>query len=176
MLTVLKPELRSCTAPTVPNGTSVPIFENLQIDREDVEREWPLADSRMPLVEMRKLAIRSGWPSDTNPATAPAVWIDFTDAIRQAGVDGSLRLFGRLEKSSFREIVGSEPLRAIPPEHWLTFKIDTMHFLRAEDNLDTVSYDQQNPRAGFHDVGRFRDIHIDRASALKWLAALPLPF
>ncbi len=36
------------TAPAVPNGASVPIYEDPHISREDVEREWPPADWRCP--------------------------------------------------------------------------------------------------------------------------------
>ncbi len=129
----------------------------------------------MPLVEVRKLAIRSGWPRDTNVQTASDAWIKFTDALRQAAVNSTFTTYGRPERSSFPEIVASEPLQKIGAEYSLHFKIDTLHFLSAEENLINTSYNQSKPAFGSFDVGRFRDLRVDRVQAMKWLETLAIP-
>lgn len=132
-----------------------------------VSRAGAIANERIPLLDLRNLAIGAGWPTDHQDAK----WLDFTKALRQSAVDGLLNVWGRQNSSDVDELVANEPLLLIDKSHWIAFEIDTISMCSANKNLNVRTY---NMRA--HDWGKrdsYRDLHVSNGQAEQWLKNLP---
>jgi hypothetical protein len=88
------------------------------------------------------------------------------DAMRQGGLDGTLRIWGRSKKWTSDELIRNEPLDKIDQLHWREFYVH-LHAAAEGNNFNTYSWvpDQK-------DFGRrgYVDLHVDRSQAMSWLS------
>jgi len=111
---------------------------------------------------------------------------DFAEGLRQAGIDNSIRFWGRNERatsglvgdSNMRQYIESQPLSGINADYWNKYQLDawrvfsldksTLHITDlVEDNFQarTISTDNQKYRVLYY------DLHVDRQQAEHWLAS-----
>lgn len=118
--------------------------------------------NRLPLTWLRDEAKKREWEFEGQNLHI----LDFTDALRQAGLDGELIFWGRPNRNSFESLTRQEPLHKIPPNFWQDFDIDGISLWMAEDNF--VVRAQSGWQTHKKEEG-YVDIHIDAAPALRWL-------
>jgi len=132
--------------------------------------------SRISLLDLAKEAEARDWKI-LDPTSSHVV--DFFDAIRQLGVDGSVGIYGR-PVHSFVDLTHDEPLIRISQDHWHSHRIDVFSFFKwrhseqydyAEDNFQT----RVRGLTAAHGES-FADIHLDRTAALAWLQTDALAF
>lgn len=132
---------------------------------------------RLSLVEFGKAAINHGWDILGDDSLEN---LDLLDAIRQAGVDGALDVFGR-PVQSMRELTFVKPLIQIPNEYWANNFIGISDFLLyrqnriegfLDNNLDTCT----SSYAADPNKTSYADIHISREQAFKWLKSEALVY
>ncbi len=113
---------------------------------------------RMPLTELRDLAAYSGWEALNSDSYNI---LEFTKGLRQAGLDGELRFWGR--PHLFRDINRHEPLHEISKGHWSKFQIDSTDLIQATGNIDARTYTPGDSVKGYI------DLHVHRRPAHRWL-------
>jgi hypothetical protein len=118
----------------------------------------------MPIVDFIALAGQRGWRV-TPPHDLEAV--DLMDGLRQAGSDGAIRFWGRLNGRR-----GTEPdlnivVSEIPSDHWQDFEFDWTSVVSASTNAQTCTYTMRRPDTRYE--GGYADVHVDRATAPNWL-------
>lgn len=159
-------------------GTPDNIYVELKTSRAQVERLWPTeshstslewTDFRMALVDLAKEATNYGWSFSADELHV----IDFRDGLRQAGVDGTIRMWGR-KQHQFEELTRQEPLQEIDKQYWRGQNwIDPISWTRMDSQKGTFAgFAQDNFQTRtvtLTDTERYADIHVDRAQALLWL-------
>lgn len=144
----------------------VPIAKAVQRSPLMADKSGPDSLQRMPLIELRDEAARQGW--DMGPQSLHI--LDLADAAQQAGLDETLRFWGRPDRNIFKSLTRNERLVEIPRDHWRDFDINA-YLQNATDNFDVSTYTLRHE--GEHG---FRDIHVERAPALRWLKSEALSF
>lgn len=146
----------------------VATFRTESIGSSDQPKEIeniPKAPVRISLLEFCKLAANNRW--DLLGHNSLQI-LDLMDGIRQAGLDGTFKVWGRLT-GSFEELTRREPLKEIPRDHWEAHEVyplscvDGVHDRFAEDNFKTYTY-SKNEHCPY-----FVDIHVENNAALDWL-------
>lgn len=154
------------------------IYVALKTSKAQVERLWPgesqessldWTDFRMTLVDLAKEATNYGW----NFSERELEVIDFRDGLRQAGVDGTIRMWGR-KQHQFEELTRQEPLQEIDKRYWRRQNwIDPISWMRIDTRKGTFAGftddNFQTRTVTVTDSERYADIHVDRAQALLWL-------
>lgn len=117
--------------------------------------------ARISLVTLRDKASMQGWNfSDPNSLHI----IDLCDALRQAGLDGTLRFWGKSNRDLPSDLLDGEPLVEIPAEHWKNFWIDWTALAQAQDGkLAFTYYPGGSKQEGFVDV------HVSKNALGSWL-------
>lgn len=128
----------------------------------------PAPPGRAPLTELRAWATAFGWNGDVRAATVgDNDWRSFAQRLRQAAADGAIEFFGRRYLYDFGEETDSEPVVAIPHEHFHEYGFDVIELAQA-DNYDIFTGKLGEPSSALK--GRiFRDLHIDETQARAWL-------
>lgn len=159
-------------------GNPDEIYVALKTSKAQVERLWPKeshdsslewTDFRMTLVDLAKEAKNYGWEFATHELEI----IDFRDGLRQAGVDGTIRIWGRMQHQ-FDELSRQEPLQEIEKGYWRRQNwIDPASWMRVDTRKGTfagiVDDNFLTRTVTVTDSERYVDIHVDRAQALLWL-------
>ena len=123
------------------------------------------SNGRVSLVDFASIAAKDyGWKFGNDSYES----LDFVAALKQAHIDGSIELDGRLGCDGKEEdSIIWHPLVAIPRDHLTrpNWDLDVPRFFRGTRNFDISTY-----RMGGSAEGRYRDIHVrDKAKALEWL-------
>ena len=114
---------------------------------------------RMPIIELRDLASEKyRWDFQS------LHFMDFIHGLAQAGTDGALKFWGRLDRNIFEDLMHDERLREIPKDHWLDFQFLGTEFWQAEKNIE-----MQSRAHNKSDDEGFVDIHVERGPAIRWL-------
>jgi hypothetical protein len=114
---------------------------------------------RIPLTELLKMATDLGWNFVSNDSLH---LLDLQEAVRQGGADGTLTIWGKLNKWSSEELMRKEVLEKIPPEHWREFFVSLFPALDG-NNFEVKSWSPQKKSRGYI------DLHIGCAEAAVWL-------
>jgi hypothetical protein len=122
--------------------------------------------ARMPLLELRDLAVGQGWQF-RGPHTLDGP--DLLEGLRQTALDGRISVWGRPSRNEFTDLNKTEPLVAIPPDHWRDFNIDWHSVIVGETNFDTRTENPRDSSTPIHRRGCFIDLHVDREIAVAWL-------
>ncbi len=135
---------------------------------------WPITDRikaffknrfgstrRMPMLEVIELATsKFGWRINNKSLDI----LDLANGIRQAAIDGDIKLYGRLSKNcNFGTLLDHYPIVAIQSEHLKENDIDVITFQR-RDNVSMRTY-----LPGQSGGECFYDLHLDRRQTLYWL-------
>lgn len=121
------------------------------------------ANGLLPLTEFRDMAIKAGWPKKIDDHA----WIEFKQKLREAALNGAVVVWGRLEVSSFDELVAAQPREPIAADFWREHDFDLWGLFGGGPNLD-VGTDKKG-QSGYGDEPRYRDLHVEEKSARKWL-------
>jgi hypothetical protein len=119
---------------------------------------------KMPILEFMQLAARRGWRilGEQNLEA-----VDLMDGLREAGSEGTIRFWGRLDKNGNRFLIENQIRVLIPVKHWRDYEFDWISVLSAKDNLETRTYTLRNPNRQYQNG--HADIYLDRAAAIRWL-------
>jgi hypothetical protein len=145
-------------------------YFDVYLNRSQIERGWSGLWSKPFRISLQDFlhdeAVKSGWgPRPGNTADLG----DLIDRIRQAAVDGDLRLWGKQMPVPLNsQALKGLPLLPIEKEYWRSHEID---YLRA------IFYDQGNDGtrsqrefSGSNDQQeRYYDLHLGTEEALAWL-------
>ncbi len=159
-------------------GNPDDIYVALKTSKDQVERLWPAesknssqewTDFRMTLVDLCKEAEMHGWDFGNYEMHV----IDFKDGLRQAGVDGTVNMWGR-KQHQLVELSRQEPLQPIERDYWRRQNwIDPTSWMRVDTRKGTfagiLDDNFQTRTVTVTDTERYVDIHVDRAQALLWL-------
>ncbi len=149
-----------------------PTYRNLHIRRSDLEAKIreigegarTSAPDLIPFLTFYDMAVTTGWPEDRNDKR----WIDLKDRLRESARNNWVQLWGRPEVSNAAELLAKQPREPIPADHWRDFEIEYLGMLAGVENMQMRSY---NPALANWGAGkRYRDLHIERSAAAKWLA------
>ena len=122
---------------------------------------WSAQQERIPLIMLRDLIAEKGW--DFKTETSLHI-LDFCDALRQGGLDGSIPFWGRRDQNIFDYLTRNEPLHPIRTDHWENFEIDPISLHKTADNFDVRTYCLRETSQKGH-----VDIHTEKRLALRWL-------
>jgi hypothetical protein len=122
---------------------------------------WSRRSNRMALLDLRDLAAKRGW--DFHSGESLHI-LDFVDGLQQAGLDQSLRFWGRRNLHGVVSLTEAQPLEEIQPDHWADFKIDATSLLHTEGNIHAQSNDMRGVNRE-----RYMDLHVDGPTARRWL-------
>jgi hypothetical protein len=118
---------------------------------------------RITCVEFLKTATNKGWNFTDQHSLH---LIDLQDAMRQGGVDGSLTIWGRLNRWPNAEmIMRSEVIEKIPADHWKEFRVHLFATLD-NDNFHTYSWHIKPSTTA---EKKYVDLHVGREESTKWL-------
>jgi hypothetical protein len=126
---------------------------------------------KMPILEFMHLAARRGWQilGEQNLEA-----VDLMDGLREAGSEGIIRFWGRLDKNGNRFLIENEIRVQMPAKHWRDYELDWTSVLSAKDNLETRTYTLRKPTRRYHHG--YADICLDRAAAIGWLKTEAMAF
>jgi hypothetical protein len=119
--------------------------------------------SRIPFLEFRRMA-KYAYKWDVSGNTNLEVF-DLLDGVRQAGIDGAIKLWGRRNPYGEKEASVTEPLILIPADHWHDYQFETGSVVNSSDNSAVATYDFK--RGTLRDG--FLDIHIHESDAIRWM-------
>jgi hypothetical protein len=92
--------------------------------------------------------------------------IDLQDAIRQAGLDGHLTVWGKRNRwPRAEQLMRKEVFEKIPAGHWMEFRVDLFGVLN-NDNFRTKSWHVTPLSAS---ELNYIDLHVNRSEAAAWL-------
>lgn len=123
----------------------------------------PVATSRIPLLEFIELAENDGW--DISGRDNLQI-LDLLDGLNQAGGDGDIRFWGRLNRNQFDSLARAERLIPIDVKHWVDFQIEPSAAITGSENFKTLTYD---PRQTANRTAGYIDLHLEREAAKTWL-------
>ena len=144
------------------------VFVSVVMDvRDGVIPGWiKPTPKRMALIELLAIAQKKGLDFTTME------FREFIRSLRQAGVDGEIKFFGKPKHGAgFEMLVDGEPLRAIDAVAWQRFKLDQAGVIDGNGRLSTdnrrmETYDMSD----IYSTDGYVDVHVDRRQALRWLA------
>lgn len=120
----------------------------------------PVLPQRLTITAIRDKAARQGWTFED-----PSLQIiDLTNALRQAGMDGALKFWGRPITGPFDKLVRDEPLILLEPAIWRTHQFSYGMLGELEDNFYCRITDPINQNAM-----KYGDIHVEKVTGLRWL-------
>src|ERR1700730_9808343 len=100
-----------------------------------IGRQAPTEEiQRMPIIDFVKLAEKAGWRVGGEHNLEA---VDLMEFLIQAGCDGTIRWWGRLDNS---QRLGDSPLIPIDKAHWQTYEFDWASVLHAKRNMQTKTY------------------------------------
>jgi hypothetical protein len=117
---------------------------------------------RIPCTELLKIAASIGWDFSSSGSLH---LLDLQDAMRQGGADGTLTIWGKLNKWSSDDLMRKELLEKIEPNHW---KECFVHLFAATEN-DNFNVYSWSPTAKSFGKRIYIDLHVERPQALSWL-------
>ena len=123
----------------------------------------PISHDLMPLIELRNMAVGSGWDFG-NTSRHPN---DLVRALDEAGVRGLLTFYARdTSDTTNPALLRSRPRKKIKPDDWenLRFGIEGIAPLSCDDNMQTRLY-RMNP---YNELA-YSDVHVERAAVKQWL-------
>lgn len=123
-----------------------------------------VASSRVPLLEFVELAKNNGWDIS---GTDNLQILDLFDGLNQAGSDGLIQFWGRLNRNQFDSLARAERLIPIDAKHWVDFQVEPSAAITNAENFKTLTYDPR--QAANRAVGGYIDLHLDREAAETWL-------
>jgi hypothetical protein len=136
--------------------------------------DTPAPTRRIPLTDLRAMAITVGWNGDAHAATVgDNDWWSFCQRLRQAAADGDIPFFGRRYLYDFGKETDAEPLIPIPHAHFGEFGFDVIDLAQA-DNYDIFTARLGESPASLRG-SIFRDLHVDEQQARVWLDAAGKP-
>lgn len=132
--------------------------------RDYQEGKWqpvypPTIVRRMPLTDLLKMAAKLDWNFTSDDSLH---LLDMQDAIRQGGLDGTLKLWGKLQKWSDEGLMRHEVLERIPRNHWSEFRVTLFGALEG-DNFNVKSWSPKEKAQGY------LDLHVERDGVSEWL-------
>lgn len=151
-------------------------YVDVMFSSEQLYQEFPLlgtsfqmptnsAVGRSPFIEFRNLVRDAYHWSISGEHNLEAV--DLMDGLRQAGLDATIRFWGRSNRYGNVSLDRNEPLVAIPPEHWRDFQFDWGAAIKATDNSEVTTYNiHQFDNRSRHS---YFDIHVHRGEAIAWM-------
>jgi len=93
--------------------------------------------------------------------------LDFVAGLRQAGLDGTIRFWGRMNRNTSEMLNKLEPLISIDNDHWRDFEFDAHSVIASNDNFETATCNLR--QSGNRRNGGFIDIHINLDAGQQWL-------
>jgi hypothetical protein len=140
-------------------------YSDIEVNRLEAIAIWPhsLAPSidRMPFTELLSVAASLGWDFSGDSLHL----LDLQEAVRQAGADGTLSVWGKLARFSSENLLRMEPFEKIPSDHW---KEHHVHLFAAR-NADNFSVYSWSPAAKPFGTRGYVDLHIESTQAMSWL-------
>jgi hypothetical protein len=141
----------------------------VKFSRQQIFNLFPLSETptvdRIPVKELLRIAADLGWSFSSDSLHL----IDMQDAIRQGGRDGTLTVWGRVQKWTDERLARNELLEKIPTTHWSEFFVSLYMGLN-DDNFHTKSWHPDQKKKGFV------DLHVQRSEATVWLKRDAAPF
>jgi hypothetical protein len=122
------------------------------------------AVGRIELFEFLRVAEIAGWRVFDG---SNLQGVDLLDGLRQAGGDGALKFWGRLNRFGNRVLIHEEPLVPINQAHWRDFQFNWTSVLSAKANVETETYRFHNTSDPY--AGGYVDIHLERDAAAHWI-------
>ena len=96
--------------------------------------------------------------------------LDLIYGLRQAGSDGLIQFWGKINRNRSDILTRNELLVAIPRDHWADYELDIWKARAERDNLYLWTI---NKRAVQNVIdGGYADVHADRAATIKWLQTM----
>jgi hypothetical protein len=92
--------------------------------------------------------------------------LDFIFGLHQAGVDGDVKFYGKLNRNDFESLTRNERLVEIDRTHWQDYELDIW---KARSDSDNFFVWTLNKRSKDWKSGGFADIHADRQQMMNWL-------
>jgi hypothetical protein len=126
---------------------------------------------RISLIDFYKEAEKRGWDFSSDGSLHI---LDIAEGIRQAGLDGVVRTWGR-KANMFDSITKSEPLLELPKTYWENYKLNAVAALKTIYK-DNSGLSDDNFPISTHNIagdigGRCQDIHLHTEQSLEWLNA-----
>lgn len=126
---------------------------------------------RISLLELKNMAIGQGWRADNDSLEMK----DLADGLRQAFLDGEIKVWGRPYRNMFDTLNRKEPLFKIEMEHWREFSLEFCLHLETNDNFEFKTFSHSHYQHSVYPVPDgyypYADLHLDRESALAWLSS-----
>ena len=139
----------------------------------------PPADppNRIPLTEFYVEAQKAGW----NLTTDQQLCLDLAIGLREAGLDGSIEIWGRKFRKLTMPGMADGPLQRIDPGYWQYHQVDGLRMVLAADASSatgTLQLETNNrlirtlalPTCDPHaDTATYQDLQLNCLQALHWL-------
>lgn len=152
------------------NGRTESTYFDVHVNRAQIERIWPQIKisetspslDRIPCTALLSTAAGAGWDF-TSPESLHL--LDMQDAMRQAGADGTLKIWGKRNKWTSDELMRKELLEIIPADHW---KEHFVHLFatKDDDNFNVYSW---SPTTNPFGKRAYVDLYVERPQAMAWL-------
>ena len=111
-------------------------------------------------IQLRELAKNKGWGfGDADTAHLS----NFVYAIRQAGHDESLKIYGRAKKHKLDQLTQDEVLEEIPKEHWKEYEVDRKSLIESTENILIRTYIPITGQPGY------ADLYFNESQCKRWL-------
>ena len=124
---------------------------------------------RISLIDFYKEAEKKGWDFSSDGSLHI---LDIAEGIRQAGLDGVIRTWGK-KVNMFDSITKSEPLLELPKTYWKNYKLNAVAALKTIYNDNSGLNDENFPICTHNIAGgigeRYQDIHLYTEQSLEWL-------
>ncbi len=141
----------------------------------------PPADppNRIPLTEIYVEAQKAGWKLTTDPQLC----LDLAIGLREAGLDGSIEIWGRKCRRLTLPGMADSPLQRIDPGYWQHHQVNGLRMVLAADAsgaTETLQLETNNrlirtlalpTRNAPADAATYQDLQLNCLQALHWLQA-----
>jgi hypothetical protein len=140
-------------------------YSDIEVDRQEAIAIWPhsLGPSidRTPFTEVLSVATSLGWDFSDSSLNL----LDLQEAVRQAGSDGVLTMWGKIAKYTSNNLLQMEPFEKIPAGHWAEYHIH-LFAARSGDNFNVYSW---SPAAKPFGTKGYVDLHAESSQVMPWL-------
>jgi hypothetical protein len=151
-------------------------YVDVKFSRDQIQDQFSLLDepfklptysiiSRVSFLRFRELA-KGAYKWDVSGKDNCEI-LDLIDGLRQAGVDGAIRFWGKYNPHGQEEAAVTEPLIPIPVEHWRDYEIEAGSAINTANNETTATYNFKRSNSCLR--GGYLDIHLHEPEAVKWL-------
>ncbi len=139
-------------------------------------RQYPLLDApfsmptnstvgRIPFINFRDV-VRDAYHWNISGKDNLEI-VDLFDGLRQAGIDETVRFWGRFNRYGTSDLNSNEPLVPIPSDHWRKFQFEWGAAINASNNKGVITYNFYETENRLR--GNFSDIHIHKGDAIIWM-------